>query len=311
MSGNDAGSGATGNRGSSLLVGAHMSIAGGIDRAVDRAVEVGCRALQIFNKSSNQWRARPLPPAEVQRFRSKLRQHDIAFVMAHNSYLINLASPDPDLWQRSIAAMAEELERCDTLGIPGLVAHPGAHVGSGMETGIRRIASGIDRVHRRTRGLKVRILLETTAGQGTTVGSCFAEIGAILRAVHEPDRLGVCFDTCHVFAAGYDLGRRAGWDATWDEFGREIGMEQLVAFHVNDSRGARGSRLDRHEALGDGAMGLAPFLFLVNDARLQGRPLLLETPKSDDGSEDRRNLATLRALVGRKRVPARRRKGAA
>lgn len=315
MTGKDAGSAAGSNRGrggaSALPVGAHMSIAGGIDRAVDRAAEVGCRALQIFNKSSSQWRARPLPPAEVQRFRSKLRQHNIEFVLAHNSYLINLASPDPALWQRSIAAMVEEMERCETLGVPGLVAHPGAHVGSGMNTGIRRIASAVDRILRRTRGLKVRILLETTAGQGTTVGSRFVEIGDILRAVREPERLGVCFDTCHVFAAGYDLGSRAGWDATWDEFRSEIGMEQLAAFHVNDSRGERGSRLDRHQALGDGAMGLTPFLFLVNDVRLQGRPLLLETPKSDDGSEDRRNLATLRDLVGRKRVPARLRKGAA
>lgn len=311
MSSEQAGSAAACKGTSSLLLGAHMSIAGGIDRAVDRAAELDCRALQIFNKSSNQWRARPLPPAEVERFRSKLRQHDIRFVMAHNSYLINLASPDAALWKRSIAAMVEELERCDTLGIPGLVAHPGAHVGSGMETGIRRIAKALDQVHRSTRGLKVRILLETTAGQGSTVGSCFAEIGDILRAVGEPDRLGVCFDTCHVFAAGYDLCSRAGWDATWDEFQREIGLEQLVAFHVNDSRGERGSRLDRHQALGDGAMGLAPFLFLVNDARLRGRPMVLETPKSDDGSEDRRNLATLAGLVGRRCVPARRRKGAA
>jgi deoxyribonuclease-4 len=205
----------------------------------------------------------------------------------------------------------EELERCETLGIPGLVAHPGAHVGSGMEQGIRRIARAIDKVHQRTPGFQVRILLETTAGQGSTVGSQFAEIGDILRSVRQPERVGVCFDTCHVFAAGYDLGSRAGWDATWDEFQREIGLDALAAFHVNDSRGERGCRTDRHQALGDGAMGLAPFLFLVNDARLEGRPLLLETPKSDDGSEDRRNLATLRDLVGRKRVPARRQGGAA
>ena len=293
--------------GASLPVGAHMSIAGGVDRAVDRAVDVGCRALQIFNKSSSQWRGRPLPEDEIRRFRTKVREHGIGPVVSHNSYLVNLASPDEALWSRSIDAMVEEMERCEMLGVPSLVAHPGAHVGSGMPAGIARIAQGLDEVHRRTRGLAVRVLLETTAGQGSSVGSAFEEIGAILGLLANPERCGVCFDTCHVFAAGYDLGTRPGWDATWDEFERTIGLEHLRAFHVNDSKGARGSRLDRHESLGEGAMGLAPFLFLVNDPRLAGRALLLETPKSEDGDEDRRNLATLRDLVGRKRLPARRR----
>jgi deoxyribonuclease-4 len=280
-----------------------------VDRAVDRAAELGCAALQFFNKSSSQWRARPLGAEEIERFRTKVRRHGLTHVVSHNSYLINLASPDRDLWTRSIGAMVEEMERCAALGVPDLVAHPGSHVGTGTEAGIARIAAGLDEIHRRTRGMEVQVLLETTAGQGSCVGSRFAEIGAILGACSHPERLGVCFDTCHVFAAGYDLTTRSGWEATWDEFDREIGLERLRAFHVNDSVGPRGGRLDRHASLGDGEMGLAPFLFLVNDPKLAGHPLLLETPKSDDGSEDRRNLATLRDLVGRKRVP--RRRGAA
>jgi deoxyribonuclease-4 len=284
-----------------------MSIAGGVHRAVERAADVGCRALQIFNKSSNQWRARPLAPDEVRRFRAGLVEHRIDAVVAHNSYLINLASPDDALWERSIAAMVLEMERCEALGIPGLVAHPGAHVGSGVEEGIRRIARGLDVVHRRTAGLAVRVLLETTAGQGTTLGRSFQELGEILARLQEPERVGICFDTCHVFAAGYDLVTRAGWQATWEEFAQYIGLDRLAAFHVNDSKGERGSRLDRHRSLGDGAMGLAPFLFLVNDPRLRGVPMVLETPKLGDGAEDRRNLETLRDLVGRRRVPSRRR----
>lgn len=277
-----------------------MSIAGGVDRSVDRAVEAGCETMQIFNKSSHQWRARALPEEEVERFRAKVIESRIHPVLAHDSYLINLASPEEELWKRSIDAMVEELERCELLGIPFLVAHPGAHVGSGLEVGIRRIARGLDQVNRLAAGLKVRVLLETTAGQGTTVGSKFSEIGAILDCLGEAERVGVCFDTCHVFAAGYDLSTREGWDATWEEFDQEIGLARLEAFHVNDSKGERGSRLDRHEALGKGAMGLAPFLFLVNDPRLAGRPMVLETPKSKEGDEDRRNLELLRDLVGRK-----------
>ena len=287
-----------------LPAGAHMSIAGGVDRAVDRALEVGCRALQIFNKSSSQWRARPLSADEVRRFRDKVRRSDLAPVVAHNSYLINMASPDRALWDRSIAAMVEELERCETLGVSSLVAHPGSHKGAGMKAGVERIAQALDEVHHRTRGLGSRVLLETTAGQGSTVGGRFSEVGDILRRVRRPERVGVCFDTCHVFAAGYELRTRAGWEAAWEEFDREIGLSQLAAFHVNDSVGERGGRLDRHESLGDGAMGLRPFLYLVNDARLAGRPLLLETPKGENGAEDRRNLATLRGLVGVRRVPS-------
>jgi len=281
-----------------------MSIAGGVDRAVERAVDVGCRALQIFTKSSNQWRARPLDDEEIRRFREGVRDAGIAPVVAHNSYLINMASPDPALWERSIAAMVEEMERCEVLGVGGLVVHPGAHVGSGIEAGIARIAAALDEIHRRTDGLAVRVLLETAAGQGSAIGANFREIAGVLDATARSDRLGVCFDTCHVFAAGYDLTTRSGWDATWEEFEGEIGLDRLEAFHVNDSRRERGSRVDRHEALGDGAMGLRPFLFLVNETSLAGRPLLLETPKSDDGAEDRRNLATLRGLVGRRRLPS-------
>ena len=293
-----------------LPIGAHMSIAGGIDRAVERAAEVGCRALQIFTKSAAQWRARPLDAGEVRRFRARLRETDIGPVLAHNSYLINMASPDEALWQRSIDAMVEELERCEELGVPGLIAHPGAHMGQGVEAGIRRIGMALDLIHGRTAGMRARVLLETAAGQGTTLGASFRELGSLLRAVAAPERIGICVDTCHVFAAGYAVDTRAGWEQAWEEFEAEIGIRKLEAFHVNDSVRERGSRVDRHASLGEGAMGLRPFLFLVNDPRLAGRPLLLETPKSRDGAEDRRNLSTLRSLVGRRRLPPRRRRAA-
>jgi deoxyribonuclease-4 len=290
-----------------LPLGAQMSIAGGVDRAVDRAVAAGCRALQIFTRSSRQWRARPLPAAEIEAFRRKLRDHRIGPVVAHNSYLVNLASPEPARWRRSVAAMVEELERCEALGVPALVAHPGAHLGAGPEAGIARVARALDEIERRTRGLRARVVLETAAGQGTALGASFAEIGAILRRVRRPERFGVCVDTCHAFAAGYDLATAGGWERTWEEFEREIGLRKLEVLHVNDSARERGSRVDRHASIGKGRMGLRPFRLLVNDPRLAGRPMLLETPKSEEGEEDRRNLRTLRALVGRRRAPARRR----
>lgn len=283
-----------------------MSIAGGMDRAVERAVAVGCRTLQVFTKSSSQWRARPLGEEEVRRFRDGLREAGIRRVVAHNSYLINLASPDDGLWRRSIDAMVEELRRCERLEIPWLICHPGAHMGRGVESGLARIARGLDRVHRRTRGLAAGIALENAAGQGSTLGVSFAEIAGILDRVGEPERMGICVDTCHLFAAGHHLGTRKGWEGAWDLLEAAIGLDRLVAIHVNDSLRECGSRVDRHASLGEGAMGLEPFLFLVNDPRLQGIPLILETPKGGDGAEDRRNLAILRDLVGRRRLPRRR-----
>jgi len=287
------------------LLGAHMSIAGGVDLAVERAAEAGCRALQIFCKSSNQWKARPLPGEEVERFRRSVLEKRLGAVVAHGSYLINLASPDAVLWNKSIAALAEELERCEELGVPWLIVHPGAHLGAGIDAGIRRIASGLDAAFRRAPGLAAGVLLETAAGQGSAVGSRFEEIAAILAAAADPDRLGACLDTCHVFAAGYDLRTRAGWDDALAQFDRHIGLRRLHALHVNDSIKGCGSRVDRHEAIGDGELGLWPFLFLMNEPALRGKPLLLETPKSEDGAEDRRNLRTLRALVGRASPPRR------
>jgi deoxyribonuclease-4 len=282
-----------------------MSIAGGVDLAVERAADVGCGALQIFCKSSNQWRARPLPVDEAERFRSGVRVSGLGAVVAHSSYLINLGSPDASLWRKSIAALAEELERCEGLGISWLIVHPGSHMGAGIDAGVRRIARGLDAAFRRTGGLAAGVLLETAAGQGSAVGSRFEELGAILAAAADPDRLGACLDTCHVFASGYDLRTRAGWDDTLAQFDRHVGLERLRALHVNDSVKGCGSRVDRHEAIGEGELGLWPFLFLMNEPALRGKPLLLETPKSDDGAEDRRNLRTLRALVGRATPPRR------
>jgi deoxyribonuclease-4 len=278
-------------------IGAHMSIAGGVDRALDRAAAVGCTAVQIFTKSSNQWAARPLAEDEIARFAANRERNGFEAVVAHDSYLINLCSPDDALYQRSIAACAEELERCDRLGIPALIAHPGAHMGQGEEFGVRRMAAAIDSIHERLPGSKTALVLETTAGQGSTIGYRFEQIGAILAAVRRPERLGVCVDTCHVFAAGYDLRTDAGYAETWRRFDGEIGFARLRALHLNDSKKDLGCRVDRHEHIGKGFLGLEAFRRVMNDDRIARLPMVLETPKSDDCHEDVENLTTLLGLI--------------
>jgi deoxyribonuclease-4 len=275
-----------------------MSIAGGIDKAVERALSVGATALQIFTKSSGQWRARPLPPDEVERFRDAVAGSPIDAVVAHDSYLINLASPDRGLWKKSLAAMVEEIRRCHLLGIPILVLHPGAHMGRGETAGIRRIIRGLNRAHAETADCEVLTALETHAGQGTTIGHRFEHLRDILAGLERPSRAAVCLDTCHVFAAGYPIHTEEGWNETLDRFEEIIGLERLACIHVNDSRKGLGCHVDRHAALGKGEMGLLPFYFLVNDPRTCHRPLLLETPKGKDLAEDVENLAVLRGLAG-------------
>jgi deoxyribonuclease IV len=278
--------------------GAHMSVAGGHDRAVRAAHGIGFATVQLFTKNNNQWNAKPLTDAQVAAFRTALDETGVGRPVAHNSYLINLASPDDALWEKSIQAMAVEVERAEALGIADLVCHPGAHLGTGEEAGLARIARGLDEVHRRTRGVAVRIDLETTAGQGTCLGHRFEHLGRILDLVVEPERLGVCVDTCHIFAAGYSLATPEQYNTTIDALGRAVGLGRVRVWHLNDSRRECGSRVDRHEAIGRGRMGLEPFRHVVNDPRFAAVPMVLETPKGQQEGEDLDaiNLRTLRQL---------------
>jgi deoxyribonuclease IV len=277
-------------------LGAHMSIAGGIDLAARRGAAIGCSSIQIFVKSSNQWAARPLGDDEVARFRKERASSGIDPVVAHDSYLINLCSPDDTLWRKSIEACVLELERCARLGVESLVAHPGGHMGQGEAFGVRRMAAAIDEIHRRVPG-RASLVLETTAGQGTVIGHRFEQIAAVIARTEDPERIGVCLDTCHVFAAGYDLRTSAGYEDTMRCFDAEIGLDRLRAVHVNDSKKDLGSRVDRHEHIGQGYLGLEAFRLLMNDPRLLHLPLLLETPKGEECREDVLNLTTLMGLV--------------
>jgi deoxyribonuclease IV len=284
-------------------LGAHMSISGGLDKAVGRGVGVGCTALQVFTKNASQWKAKPLGEEEIGRFKAAVAGSPIAAeaVVAHDSYLINLASPDPARRQQSLEAFTDELRRCDQLGIPYLVTHPGAHMGEGEDAGLARVAEALRRALEETAPTTTMVLLETTAGQGSHLGHRFAHLGRLLELVPEAElnaRLGICLDTCHVFAAGYAINTPEGYAATWDEFDREIGQDRLKVLHLNDAKKPLGSRVDRHEHIGKGEIGRAGFHFIMNDARLGGLPLLLETPKGDDCAEDRENMEFLRSLIG-------------
>ena len=284
-------------------MGAHMSIAGGHDQAIQRGNAVGCSAIQVFTKSSNQWAAKPLTDEGVRRFREEWARSGIEPVVAHDSYLINLCSPDDALWKKSIDACVQELERCALLGIRWLIAHPGGHKGRGEEYGIERMAEAIDAIHGRVPAEDASLALETTAGQGSIIGYRFEQLNAVIRRTADPERIGVCLDTCHVFAAGYDLRTPAGYEETLRRFDGEVGLWRLRAVHVNDSKKDLGCRVDRHEHIGRGYLGLEAFRHLMNDERLLQIPLLLETPKGEDGREDVENLSTLMALVGSRGEP--------
>jgi deoxyribonuclease-4 len=280
------------------LFGAQMSIAKGLHNALLAAQAHDCGSVQLFTKNASQWTGRALGDEEVRLFRRTLRQSGLRHPTSHASYLINLASPDDALYRRSIEATVDELQRAERLGLQYLVMHPGAHMESGEEAGLARVAAGLDEVHSSMPECKVRILLETTAGQGTTLGHRFERLGRIRERVAQPRRLGFCLDTCHVFAAGYALAPAEEYEATLRAFDAAAGLQHLRVFHVNDSQKPRGSRVDRHAHIGRGEMGLDPFRLLVNDPRFRDHPMILETPKEEGDEEDMDavNLATLRGL---------------
>lgn len=279
------------------LLGAHMSIAGGVDKALFLGKEVGCDTVQIFTKSSRQWASKPLSTEEIAAFHAAKQTTGLTTVVAHDSYLYNFAASDEVLRKKSVSGLIDEMERCEALGVAYLIAHPGAHVGAGEAAGMTTIAKSIDEMHKACPRYATKLALEITAGQGSNLGYCFRQIQQIIDATKAPERLRVCFDTQHAFAAGYDLRTKAGYERTFNEFAEMIGLDLLVAFHLNDAKKDLGCRVDRHEHIGKGFLGLEAFRLLLNDRRFWGLPMCLETPKSEDCHEDRENLAVLRGLL--------------
>jgi len=284
-----------------MLIGSHMSIAGGVSKALARGKDAGCATIQIFTKNASQWAVKPLDPEEVKRFRDACETTGIGPVVAHNSYLINLASPDDALYKKSIEAMKIELDRAEELGLPYVVGHPGAHVGSGEAKGLKRIARAIDKIHAKTKKHRVELLLETTAGQGTCLGARFEHLAEIIGMVKAPERVGVCLDTCHIFTAGYDIRTKAAYSKTMRAFNKVIGLDKLKVIHLNDSLKEFDSHRDRHAHIGKGFIGLEGFGSVMTDRRLKKIPKILETPKGEDLAEDRMNLAVLRKLAAKKK----------
>jgi deoxyribonuclease IV len=290
-----------------LRIGAHMSIAGGVSRAVERAVAHGCESLQIFTKNASQWRGKPLDPAEVKTFRRRVAETGITPVVSHASYLINLATTFPVLREQSLAAFADELDRADALGLLGVVIHPGTCTAGTEADALRLIAEGIRHALRARPRRKTMVLLEHTAGQGRTLGHRFEHLAAIIGHLNGSPRVGVCLDTCHLVASGYDITSEAGYRETFEAFERTVGLDRLRAFHANDSKKPCGSRVDRHEHIGQGCLGVEPFRRILADARFAGLPMMIETEKAS-GSErpgtivtdpmDVKNLETLRRLRG-------------
>lgn len=279
------------------LLGAHVSTAGGVARAIDRASTIGCAAMQIFVKNNMQWFAKPLVATEVRAFCEHPLRSTLRSVFGHSGYLINLASSDPGFHELSMRSLREELTRADLLGLPFLVLHPGAHMGQGVEAGLAKVVASLDAIYGTMPEIRTRIALETTAGQGSSLGRTFEELAFILSSCREPERLCVCMDTAHLFAAGYDLSSDRGVRHTFAQFEKVIGFKRLAAIHMNDSKTAAGSRVDRHEHIGKGKIGLHPFSYIMREPRFRNIPKVLETPKGREMAEDVVNLATLRSLV--------------
>lgn len=283
-----------------ILLGAHTSIAGGVDKAVERAAKIGCTTFQLFTKNSNQWKASPLNEQVVQNYKRLLKLTKLKPVIAHDSYLINLCAKDKTILKKSREAFIDELQRCEILGIDYLNFHPGSHMGMGEEDGIKLIAESINLAHEKTRGFKVKSMIETTAGQGTSIGYRFEQIKKIIDLVEDKSRLAVCVDTCHIFAAGYDIRTEKNYLKTFEAFDEIIGLKYLKAFHMNDSKKGLGERVDRHEHIGKGKIGLSGFRFIMNDERFVNIPKILETPKGEDMKEDIINMRKLKRLISNK-----------
>jgi deoxyribonuclease IV len=282
---------------SAILFGAHMSIRGGVGMAIERARSIHCTAMQMFVKNNMQWFARPLRSEEIRAFLDHVQRGELSSIFGHANYLINLAATNPRFHANSLRALSEELTRADQLELPFLVLHPGAHLGTGEEAGLEKIVDSIDEVFRKIPHVRTKIALETTAGQGSCIGHRFEHLAFIIANVREPERVCVCLDTAHLFAAGYDMSSEHSTRKTLREFDRVIGRDLLVAIHLNDSKTARGSRVDRHEHIGKGRIGLDAFRFIMRDRRFRKIPKVLETPKGKDLREDVMNLKTLRALA--------------
>ena len=286
----------------SILLGAHMSIAGGVHTAVERGISIGCTTMQMFVKNNNQWRGKKLSDEDIATYKKLLRESSIGPVVVHDTYLINLCAADKQILRKSRAALKDELDRCEVLGVEYLNFHPGSHVGAGEEEGIKQIAESLNIIHEETKGYRVKSVLETTAGQGTAIGYRFEQLREIIDMVAEPDRMAVCMDTCHVFAAGYDISTERGYVKTFQEFDAIIGLDRLVAFHVNDSKRELGSRVDRHDHIGKGKIGKTGFRLLMNDERFRAVPKILETPKGPEMKEDVKNMRLLRNMVVRRKT---------
>ena len=280
-----------------MKFGAHMSTSGGAWKALERGASIDCEVVQLFVKNNMQWFGKPPAPNELALYANQLASHKFSCVFGHTGYLINLGAPASDNREKSIKSLIQEIHFATDLSIPFLVLHPGAHLGAGEEAGLKQIVAGLDEVFAATQISPVRIALENTAGQGTCLGHKIEHLAAIFDRVKKPERLGVCLDTAHFFAAGYDIRTEKGWNAAIKEVDTLIGLKQILAFHLNDSKTDLGSRVDRHAGIGEGKIGKDPFRHIVNDARFQKTPGCLETPKSPDMHEDVENLSTLRSLV--------------
>lgn len=280
-----------------VLLGSHMSTAGGLHTAFERGTRVSCSTMQIFVKNNNQWRGKAQTQADVDRFMAARSASAITPVVAHAAYLINLCAADSEVLSKSRAAYEDELRRAEPLELLGVIVHPGSHVGAGDDEGIRKIAESLNIIHANTPRFATKSILETTAGQGTAIGHRFEQIRAIIDQVDDKERIGVCMDSCHLFAAGYPIDTEEGWNRTMQEFDEIVGFHRLMSFHVNDSKKERGSHVDRHDHIGKGVMGLTPFRMLMNDPRLERIPKILETEKSEDMHEDVENMKTLVSLI--------------
>jgi deoxyribonuclease-4 len=276
-----------------LLLGAHMSIAGGVYNALLSGKELRCTTIQIFTKNANQWKAKDLSSEEIEKFKQLLKETQISPVIAHDSYLINIASKDKELLQKSRESLLFELTRTELLGLPYLVMHPGSNPDE--KDGIKRIADSLSWVHSKSPKYQAKICLETTAGQGNTLGFRFEQIAEITDLVDDKERLGVCYDTAHTFVAGYDIRTKKAYDETFKRFNRIIGLKHLKVIHLNDSKKDLGTRVDRHEHIGKGFIGLEAFRMLLNDPRFEKIPKIIETPR--EGEMDKKNLRVLRGLV--------------